>query len=296
MNKMSKNFIKQTRKSIVSLVKAVTSPIFLLVFISVSIVMISTVVVSLINYDYKHAKQTIVQNKWRIFASSAKVGKESILFDVTLINNHGALREFKDIEAYGLNHYGNKLVTFTNVAGLQLYNLNDLTQISYEVDIKELSLIDAEGIVFSTNDEFFAFTAVEKGAPYKTVLLIFDTNGNLTNKINASIYYDEVVSKPQISNINNFILLRTYIFDDLDFPKNDGSSYDVGELPIYITMYNFAGEELKNIKIRDYGDKDDEVYYRWNKINDAYFEYVIYKKHENINLYNPNIYTKLSIR
>jgi hypothetical protein len=272
-----------------------TKSVFLFVVLVLTIVMTSTIVVQLLKMDINNLERSVSQPKatWRIFSLTVNADIPE-LATIQLISNFGGFKTIDEVYAYGMSDDKSKIAVYST-RGLQLYDLNNDKLIQYSIEGKTLTGIQRDGIVFGYGDQYFAFAALTADSPYFTQLLIFDTKGEMINRIDLSVYYEEYASSPTFSKVKNLFIVRTYVWDDLDFPKNDGSKYAVGELPIYLSLFNIAGEELEVFKVRDYGNISDSVYYTWDSFDLNTINYVIYNKNTPPNFFNKNIYNKLSI-
>ncbi|RMD77089.1 hypothetical protein D6810_02050 [Candidatus Dojkabacteria bacterium] len=284
----------QKETNTTSWVKSLLFPILVVFVILLSLILSNlTIQVQKSNSGLNSTKSTVNPSyKWKLL--SQVVSEEFHEYsNIELVSDVGAVKIVEQVISYGISNNQDVFVAYTS-GGLEIHDLNRNTVEQVIIEGKKLSKLAREGIAFSYDDKYFILAAGVEESRYGTQILVYSREGELVNKIDASIYYTETVSKPIFSPNSNVFAIRTYVEEDLEFLKPDGSKYQLGELPINISIFNIFGEELKLINVRDYGSVNTELFLKWDSDN-RYIKYVLFDNRNVPNLRNENIFNKISI-
>lgn len=216
-------------------------------------------------------------------------------FDLAVRNEMGGVKTIPEVITWGLSNNQTLLASFTT-RGLEIHDLNNNAFSVVPIDGKRPSGMIREGISFGMNDLHFTFSAFVDGDSNVREIFVFHVGGELIARFGAEIYHDGgKVANSLMSRNSNLILTRTVDPADMEFTKPDGTAYNLPELPIKLSVFNFTGEKVYSYDVRDYGSADDRVMFKWDSQNQSIIDFVIYNKNKTPDFSDFGIFSKIAL-
>jgi len=180
-----------------------------------------------------------------------KIEPSGELYDVALKSSTGRIRNYTQLNSFGLSNNG-QLLAFYKEKQLGFVKL-DLDEVSkVNIALESIRVGSGESIYWDASNEYFSLTLLDL-LTNKTYIALSSIIATETQLINSNITFTTTSIEPAIfSPITNKIIVRTYKNEDAEYPKEDGSMPFLIDLPVYLTIYGFEGQELNSIQVSDY--------------------------------------------
>ncbi len=258
----------------------------LVVLVSVLVIVTGILVTKYIQIKSTSTNENHVQESWSIY----KITPVSDLFNITLKSSSGIIRDYADLNAFGISPNGQYLAFFKEKQ-LNLTNLNSDTTSKITISLESIKVSTAESINWDYKSENFSLTILDT-LQTQTYIVLGSLNSKDTLLIKSSIPYSTNVIDPAIfSTTESKLVVRTYALSDAEYPKENGEKALFTELPIYLSLYNLNGDLISSTQISDFSAPQYLSYGFDNKGRVKY-----YLSLSNIETYIPEEkYTKIQL-
>lgn len=251
--------------------------------------------------DENNSTEDSAQESHQLYWEITKIepnSDNSSQFDITIESNAGNIRNYKGLYSFGISKDGTKLAT-NSLRGLEIIDLESDTAKSVSTPTEVFRGDSGNVISWSSSGKYFALSIINNQNVTDTRIWIFNDTGDIQKEITAFLptYEGSVISVEPVyfSKNGELLLTRTYLSEDMNEVKEDGSKYKVGELPIFLTVFDVGGKKVKEFMVRDFDTQESNILYGWDQRNDKFIKYYVFEKGQTPDFSSDYLFTKIAI-
>ena len=219
-------------------------------------------------------------------------------YKIDLSSNAGNLRTYENLVSFGLSR-DREFIVLNTGNEIKIVKLIDQTSKNIEIPSQKFGGNVGDYISWDSEDQYFTMGVYTDDNQEAGSIWIFDTEGKLVKEIKSKLALDRdnsnKVSPVIFSNTNTYLLARTYKETDYSDRKEDGSKYNILELPIYLSVYNLEGEVIKEIMVRDFDMEKTNLFYTWDTKGIDTVAHYLYPQNGKLDINQDYLFTKIRI-
>lgn len=218
---------------------------------------------------------------------------------ITVASITGKIKYFDSVSSYKISPNG-KLLALLSQNGVEIHNLDTGNVVKGTATGAKLATDKGETLSWSQDNELFLLNAYIDDSVKNTEVIIYKASGEIFSRWDRSLVVEKQGVNQKIngaifSPYGDQVLLREYDIDDLDVTKEDGTSYTIAELPIYLRVYDLKGNLVQSLEINDFAITPVEVVYNWDEV-EGFVNYLVYDSGKDIKNFPTNLYTKIRVK
>lgn len=220
-----------------------------------------------IERNNKTEEDILKTQKWEISLAE----QSNSQFKLFLVNNSNEKQTISGVLAYKLSFNKEQIAVLDTESKLSIYNLNSTEKYTADFDFTGYKINYNNVLAWNTIDTLVTFFG---NNDIDSSVVIFTNKAVFTNKVEAYGYFEssKIMFDPYSKLDQQRFLLRTISQADLSLKKEDGTIYNLEELPVFLTVYSVDGRILANFRISELMPYKD-LFYRWNPELADYIEY-----------------------